>query len=58
MLSFDNTTISRAEDEHVRLKRNLESSTGDLKKVVSVIELMLKNQRAKFLIAFNEAKKR
>jgi hypothetical protein len=58
MLSFDNTTISRAEDEHSQLKRALKSSVEDLKKMIKVIELMLKNQRAEYLIAHEEAKTR
>jgi hypothetical protein len=58
MLSFDNTIISRAEDEHARLKRALETSTSDLKKVINVIELMLKNERAEYLVAHEEIKSR
>jgi hypothetical protein len=58
MLSFDNTIISRAEEGHERLKRALETSTEDLKKMINVIELILKNERAEFMIAHEEAKTR
>jgi hypothetical protein len=58
MLSFDNTTISRAEEEHSKLKRALKSSVEDLKKMIKIIELMLKNQRAEYLIAHEEIKAR
>ncbi len=44
-LSFDNTTTSKAEDEHSQLKRALKSSVEDLKKMIKIIELMLKNQK-------------
>jgi hypothetical protein len=58
MLSFENTIISRAEDDHAKLKRSLESSTDNLKKVINVIELLLKNQRSEYLIAHEETKAR
>jgi hypothetical protein len=58
MLSFNNITISKAEDEHSQLKRALKSSVEDFKKMIKVIELMLKNQKAEYLIAHEEAKTR
>lgn len=51
MLSFGNIIISRGEGAHAKLKRALGTSTGDLKKVVNVIEPILKNERSEYLIA-------
>jgi hypothetical protein len=59
MLFFDNTITSRAKSDHVRLKRVLHYSyTDDLKKMIHVIELLLKNQRSEYLIVEKEAKTR
>jgi hypothetical protein len=58
MLSFDNIIISRVEDEHSQLKQALKSFVEDLKKMIKIIELMLKNQRAEYLIAHEKAKTR
>jgi vacuolar-type H+-ATPase subunit E/Vma4 len=49
MLSFNNITTSQAEEEHARLKRVLKTSTRDLKKMINVIELILKNESAEYL---------
>jgi Tfp pilus assembly protein PilN len=57
-MTFGNTTTSRAEGGHVKLKRALGTSIDDLKQVVEVIELLLKNQRAEYVIAHEEAKTR
>jgi hypothetical protein len=58
MLSFENIIISRFEEEHAKLKRALETFTEDLKKMINVIELILKNERSKYLIAHEEEKAR
>jgi AAA15 family ATPase/GTPase len=58
MLSFENITIFRFEKEHAKLKRTLETFTEDLKKIINVIELLLKNERSKYLIAHEEEKAR
>jgi hypothetical protein len=56
MLSFDNIITSRIEEEHVKLKRVLRTSIDDLKKMINVIELVLKNERFEYRIAHEEAK--
>jgi hypothetical protein len=58
MLSFDNIIISRIEDKHAQLKQALKSFVVDLKKMIKIIELMLKNQRTEYLIAHEKAKTR
>jgi hypothetical protein len=58
MLSFDNIITSRDEDDHVKLKRVLKSSIEDLKKMITIIELFLKIERSKYLLAHEEAKTR
>jgi hypothetical protein len=58
MLSFENTITSRAEDDHAKLKRALRSFAENLKKMINVIELLLKNERSEYLIAHEEAKTR
>jgi hypothetical protein len=58
VMSFENITTSRAEEEHVKLKKALKISKKDLKRGVNVIELILKNERAKYLIAEKEVKTR
>jgi hypothetical protein len=58
MLFFNKTIISRAEEDYERLKRALETLTEDLKKMINVIELILKNERAEFIIAHEETKTR
>jgi hypothetical protein len=49
---------SRSEDEHAVLKRQLESSSGDLKTMIDEINLLLNNQHHEHLIAFEEARTR
>ena len=58
MLHFDTTTTSRGEGSHAVLKRQLGSSTGDLKTVVDGINLLLINELHNYLITFNEARDR
>jgi hypothetical protein len=58
MLSFENTIISRAEDNHAKLKRALRLFAENLKKMINVIEILLKNERSEYLIAHEEAKTR
>jgi hypothetical protein len=58
MLSFENITTSRFEGGHAKLKRALKTFIEDLKKIVNVIELILKNERSKYLIAHEEEKAR
>jgi hypothetical protein len=58
MLSFDNIITFRAEEDHVKLKRALKTFIEDLKKVINVIELLLKNERSKYLLAYEDAKAR
>jgi hypothetical protein len=58
MLSFDNIITSRSESDHAKLKRVLRTFVEDLKKIVTVIELLLKNERSKYLLAHEEAKTR
>lgn len=58
MLFFDNFITSRVESEHAQLKRALRCFTSDLKKMINVINLLLKNQRSDFLIAHEETKAR
>lgn len=54
----DNITRSRVEGEHFKLKRALDKFTEDLKKMIHVIELILKKERSKYLIAHEEIKTR
>ena len=56
VLHFDTTVTSRGESGHAALKRQLDSSTGDLKTVVDGINILLVNQHHNHLIAMNEAK--
>jgi hypothetical protein len=58
MLSFENIIISRFEEEHAKLKKAFETFTEDLKKIVNVIELLLKNKRSEYLIAHEKEKAR
>jgi hypothetical protein len=58
MLSFDNNITSRVEDDHFKLKRVLDIFIDDLKKMINVIELILKNERSEYLIAHEETKTR
>jgi hypothetical protein len=58
MLSFENITIFRFEDEHAKLKKTLKTFIEDLKKVINVIELILKNERLEYSIAHEEEKAR
>ena len=43
ILHFGNNFTSRSEGGHAVLKRSLSFSTGDLKKMINCIELMLMN---------------
>lgn len=56
MLSFDNIITSRVEEEHVKLKRVLRTSISDFKKMINVIELMLKNEKFEYRITHEKAK--
>jgi hypothetical protein len=58
MLSFDNIITFRDEDDHVKLKRVLKSSIEDFKKMITIIELFLKNERSKYFLVHEEAKTR
>jgi hypothetical protein len=58
ILSFDNIITFRAKEDHVKLKRALKTFIEDLKKVINVIELLLKNERSKYLFAHEDAKTR
>ncbi len=58
MLSFDNITTSRDEDDHFKLKRVLKSFVENLKKMITIIEMLLKNERSKYFFAHEEAKTR
>ena len=58
VLHFNTTVTSRAEGGHAVLKRQLGTSTGDLKTVVDGINLMLMNEYQNHLINFDEAKSR
>ena len=56
VMHFGNTATSRAESQHKRLKGFLHSSTGDLRKVVDAISLLLVNEREDYAIAFDQDK--
>ncbi len=56
ILHFNNNAISRSEDDHAMLKRNLRFSIDDLKKIINCIDLMLLNQRNDYIIVFEETK--
>lgn len=56
ILHFNNTVTSRVEGGHAVLKHQLGFSTGDLKKVVDNIDLLIKNQHQEYVIKLNEAK--
>jgi hypothetical protein len=58
MLSFDNNFTSHVEDAHSKLKRALKIFIDDLKKIINVIELILKNEKTKYFIAHEDAKTR
>lgn len=58
VLHFGNTATSRGEGAHWVLKRNLSSSTGDLKSVVDSIDFLLRSQRQEYIGAINKAKSR
>ena len=58
VLHFGTTSTSKGEGAHAVLKRNLITSTEDLKTVVENLDLMLINQRHDYLIAAEEAKVR
>ena len=56
MLHFDTTVTSKGEGGHAVLKRQLNSSTGDLKTVVNGINMLLINQHHNYLIAIDETR--
>lgn len=58
MLSFDNIITSRSENDHSELKRALKSFVDDLKKIVTVLEFLLKKKKSKYVLAREEAKTR
>lgn len=58
ILHFDTTTTSRGEGGHAVLKRQLGSSSGNLKTVVDGINLLLVNELHNHLIQLDEAKVR
>lgn len=55
-LYFETIVMSRKEEAYAALKQNLDISTNNLKIVMNNINLLLKNQRHNYLIAFDEAK--
>ncbi len=57
-LHFDIIVISRSENDHAILKRQLRSSSKDLKIVINEIKFLLNNQLHDHLIAFEEARTR
>jgi hypothetical protein len=59
MFFFDNNNItSRVEDDHFKLKRASETSIEDLKKMITVINLLLKDQRSAYIVTHKEFKSR
>jgi hypothetical protein len=58
VLHFDTTVTSRGERAHAVLKRQLESSTNDLKTVVDNINLLLINEQKNYEIDIAEARMR
>ncbi len=58
ILHFETTMTSRDEDEHAVLKRQLESSTKDLKIVVNEINLLLINEHHNYELALADQKVR
>jgi hypothetical protein len=56
MLLFDNIITSRVEKEHFKLKRALRTSIDDLKKMINVIKLVLKNEKFEYRIEHEEVK--
>ena len=56
VMHFGKTATSRAESQHKKLKGFLHSSTGDLRKVVDAISLLLINEREDYAIAFDQDK--
>jgi hypothetical protein len=58
ILHFEITVISRKEDEHVVLKRQLESSTEDLKTMIDEISLLLMNEMQNHTLVLTNAQMR
>ncbi len=56
MLQFDTISISRDEDAHAILKRQLDVSTKDLKIVMKSIDLLLMNEYTNHTLAIASAK--
>ena len=56
MLHFETTTIFRNEGDHAIFKRQLESSSEDLKTMIDDIVLLLNNEMHKYFIVFEKAK--
>jgi hypothetical protein len=58
MLFFNNNIISRVENDYVKLKRALKTSIENFKKIINIIDLLLKNQRSVYIIAHEKFKSR
>jgi hypothetical protein len=58
VLHFEITVISREEDEHAVLKRQLKSSTEDLKTVIDEISLLLMNEMQNHTLVMTDAQMR
>jgi hypothetical protein len=56
VLHFEIIIISRDEDDHVVLKRQLESSFEDLKTMINAINLLLMNEYQNYLLRLKEQK--
>ncbi len=58
MLFFDNSIISRDEDDHAKLKCVLKTFIDDFKKMITIMKLLLKNEKSEYLLVHEEAKTR
>ena len=58
VLHFETTTTSRGEGGHAVLKRQIGSSSEDLKTMIDGIVLLLTNELHNYIIAFEEVKSR
>jgi hypothetical protein len=54
MLHFEIIIISRDEDDHAVLKRQLESSFEDMKTMINDINLLLMNEYHNYLLKLKE----
>lgn len=57
-MHFETIVTSRDKDEHSILKRQLETSTDDLKTMMNEINLLLINKMHNYSIVFDEVKTR